>query len=150
MSIRYKDTDIKFIRAHMAVAEIYGNLSHAVRAKVGCIIVKNGRIISIGYNGRVSGGPNECEYVDPETGKMCTRDDVIHAEMNAIFKLASSTESAVDSCLFCTHAPCLLCAIAIYQTGISNVFFRESYRDTSGIDFLRSYGIYVEQVECIV
>ena len=123
----------KYIRAHLEVARIYGELSTAERLKVGCIIVKNDRIISIGYNGMPSGGSNVCE----ENNK--TKPEVLHAETNAITKLAKSTESGEGSYMFCTFAPCVNCAKLIIQSGIKEFYFEYRYKNSDGLDLLEKY-----------
>ena len=124
----------KFIKAHLHVARVYGSLSTAERLKVGCIIVKDDRIISIGYNGMPSGASNVCE----EDGK--TNPAVIHAEANAITKLAKSTESGQDSYMFCTYAPCVNCAKLIMQSGIIKYYYEFDYKNDDGISLLNTYG----------
>jgi len=123
----------KYIRAHLEVAKIYGQLSTATRLKVGCIIVKDDRIISIGYNGMPSGGSNVCE----ENGH--TKPEVLHAETNAITKLAKSTESGQDAYMFCTAAPCLDCAKLIIQSGIKEFHFEHRYKSSEGLDLIEKY-----------
>jgi dCMP deaminase len=123
----------KYIRAHLEVAKIYGQLSTATRLKVGCIIVKDDRIISIGYNGMPSGGSNVCE----ENGH--TKPEVFHAETNAITKLAKSTESGQDAYMFCTFAPCLDCAKLIIQSGIKEFHFEHRYKNNDGLDLIEKY-----------
>mgnify|MGYP001599146048 CR=1 FL=1 len=120
----------KFINAYMDVAERFAQLSSAKRLQVGAVVVKDDRIISIGYNGMPSGWDNVCEH----EGK--TKPEVLHAESNAIAKLASSHESGKDATLFCTHAPCIECAKLIYQSGISTVYYKSKYRSIQGIEFL--------------
>ena len=133
----------RFIEAHMRVAYIYANLSYCVRRKVGCVIVKDDKIISIGYNGTPSGFSNTCETEDGKSTLPIT----IHAELNAITKLAKSHESGNGASLFVTTAPCQQCAITILQSGITNVYYCEDYRGvTDGVDFLRKAGIKVLQV----
>ena len=126
--------------AYMNVAEIFAEQSYAVRAKVGCIIVKDNRIISIGYNGMPSGWDNECE----EEG--VTKPEVLHAETNALAKVASSNESCRGAELYCTHSPCLDCAKLIYQAGIVKVFFGEEYKSRDGIEFLLRSGVEVSRL----
>jgi len=134
----------------MDVAERFAQLSHAQRAKVGAIIVKDDRIISIGYNGMPSGWENECE-TEQKTGntgygrKLVTKPEVLHAETNAIAKLAQSSESGKDATLFCTHLPCIDCAKLIYQSGITQVYYREEYKAAKGTgkDFLTKSGVTV-------
>ena len=131
----------------MDVAERTSQLSYALRLKVGAIIVKDDRIISIGYNGMPSGWDNNCEfeYKNPQTkiSELVTRPEVLHAESNAIAKLAKSNESGMGAILFITHAPCLDCAKLIYQSGINNVLYRNTYRSDDGINFLNKSGVNV-------
>jgi len=145
----------KYINAHMAVAETYASLSTAVRLKVGAIVVKDNRVISIGYNGMPSGWDNNCEdeigYVLDDNGhvvetRLKTKSEVLHAETNAIAKLARSNESGLDAAMFVTHAPCLDCAKLIYQSGISTVYYRNTYRENNGVEFLLKGGIDVKQI----
>ncbi len=140
----------KLKQAYMKTAETFAELSHARRLHVGAIVVKDDRIISIGYNGMPAGWDNNCEYVftHPQTkvDELVTRKEVLHAETNAIAKLARSNESGLNGDLFVTHAPCLDCAKLIYQSGIKRVFFGTAYRDTAGVDFLKASQIIVEQV----
>lgn len=139
----------KWIDAFMDTAERFAQLSSAVRLKVGAVVVKDNRIISIGYNGMPSGWTNECEeYVtlSDETVVSRTKDEVIHAEANAIAKLARDGESGLGAALFCTHAPCIQCAKIVYGAGIKKVYYRDSYRDTKGLDFLYACGIETDQV----
>jgi len=136
----------------MKVAETYANLSTATRLKVGAIVVKDDRIISIGYNGMPSGWTNECEVIirtgNDTEAKYTTKSkpEVLHAETNAIAKLARSNESGLGAVMFITHAPCLDCAKLIYQSGISKVYYRNTYRESFGIDFLEKSNIDVEQI----
>ena len=139
----------------MKVAETYASLSTAVRLKVGAIVVKDNRVISIGYNGMPSGWDNNCEneigHVLDGSGylvetRLKSKPEVLHAETNAIAKLARSNESGLDAALFITHAPCLDCAKLIYQSGISKVYYRNAYRESAGIEFLKKSNIDVEQI----
>ena len=127
----------KYIDAHLEVARVYGKLSTATRLQVGCIIVKDDRIISIGYNGMPSGGSNICEKNNK------TKPEVLHAEANALMKLAKSTESSEDAVLFITHFPCIECAKLIYQAGISKVYYGQFYEASKGAgdSFLKKAGI---------
>jgi dCMP deaminase len=167
----------KLKRAYMQTAETFAELSHARRLHVGAIVVKDDRIISIGYNGMPKGWDNNCEdkeYMSIDAGgwldpneivqqwpfestvekdstdigryRLKTKPEVLHAETNAIAKLAKSNESGMGATMFITHAPCLDCAKLIYQSGISNVLYRDTYRDTSGITFLEKSGIIVEKL----
>ncbi len=154
----------KFIEAYMKTAETFASLSSAVRLHVGAIVVKDDRIISIGYNGMPSGWDNTCEdkfYCDdgdyseqllPKEAnqwmkyKLVSKPEVLHAETNAIAKLAKSNESGVNATLFVTHAPCLDCAKLVYQSGINSVFYRNSYRSDDGIKFLEKAGVQVTKV----
>ena len=139
----------KFIDYFMIVAEETAKLSHAVRLKVGAVIVKDDRIISIGYNGMPAGWDNVCEeevtahYVSYTDSQLVTKPEVLHAESNAIAKLARSTESGDGATMFCTHAPCLQCAKLIYQSGIRELYFKTHYRDETGLTFLKNSTIQV-------
>jgi len=135
----------------MRTAENYAGLSTARRLKVGAIIVKDDRIISIGYNGMPSGWDNNCEdEIYDETGmflnQLKTKPEVLHAERNALDKLARCNESGLGSTMFITHAPCLECAKSIYSVGVSQVFYGKIYRSDEGINFLKKCGIDTEQI----
>jgi len=134
----------------MDVADRFAKLSHARRLHVGAIVVKDDRIISIGYNGMPAGWDNNCEDIiqhSDDTTSLKTKPEVLHAETNAIAKLARSSDSGLDADIFITHAPCLDCAKLIYQSGIKRVFYRDSYRNTDGIAFLEKSNITVIQIE---
>jgi len=132
----------KFIDLYMDWAVRCAKLSHGKRLQVGAVIVKDDSVISYGYNGMPAGWDNNCEYVG-ESGQLVTRPEVLHAEMNSLMKLAKSSSSGDQSSIFVTHSPCLDCAKGIYQAGISQVYFKEEYRDDSGIKFLQSSGVTV-------
>lgn len=149
----------KWIDAFMDTAERFAQLSSARRLKVGAVVVKDNRIISIGYNGMPSGWTNDCEdlilyrkEIEPNVfSTECvhewkTKDEVIHAEANAVAKLARDGESGRNSDMFCTHAPCIHCAKIIYGAGIKKVYYRNSYRDTAGLQFLEKCKIDVEKI----
>ena len=157
----------KFKKAYMDTAYRFAEISPAVRLKVGAIVVKDDRIISIGYNGMPVGWDNECEYKEYMSGdaggwlnpdeieerwpifeydpsvqsnrryRLVTKDEVLHAEMNCLMKLARSNESGEGGTLFLTHSPCIHCAKAIYQAGISEIYYGEDYRSEDGVNFLR-------------
>lgn len=154
----------------MDTAHRFAECSTAIRLKVGALIVKDDRIISIGYNGTPTGWSNMCErrefpktdasaWVDPSDlekmypytdelnrrYKLKTLPEVLHAEMNAISKLAKSNESGAGATMFCTHAPCIDCAKMIYQAGITTLYYDESYRSPDGLDFLKKAGVMVKQ-----
>lgn len=157
----------KFIEYYMKLAELTADLSSAVRLKVGSVIVRDNQILATGYNGTPSGWDNNCEYKEylyhghnfgefaadyfdqtDEDGKMYrlrTRPEVIHSESNAILKVARSTESSVNATMFCTHAPCIDCAKLIYQSGINTLYYRNTYRSESGVDFLLKSGVNVQR-----
>jgi dCMP deaminase len=128
-------------KAHMRAAQVYADLSYCNRRKVGCVIVKNDRIISIGYNGTPPNADNTCE---DEQG--ITKPDVIHAEHNAIKKLDLTTETGEGAVLFVTTAPCKACAERIHKFGIREVFYYDLYHNETGIEYLRSHGIAVQQL----
>jgi len=167
----------KFKQAYMKTAKIFAELSHAKRLHVGAIVVKDDRIISIGYNGMPAGWDNNCEdiewcsaggwlspeeieegwpykgeYTDKDGNvmqgryRLKTKPEVLHAESNAIAKLAKSSESGLGADIFITHAPCMECAKLIYQSGIRRVYYNEAYRDDAGIRFLLQSGIEVDKV----
>ena len=140
----------------MKTAETFAELSHARRLHVGAIVVKDDRIISIGYNGMPAGWDNNCEdeighVLDSDENvveiRLKSKSEVLHAETNAIAKLAKSTESGANATMFITHSPCLDCAKLIFQSGITSVFYRESYRSEDGIQFLTKSGVTVTQTK---
>jgi len=137
----------KFIDAYMDVAERFAQLSSATRLQVGAIVVKDDRIISIGYNGMPTGWDNCCEDVvrQDEVGFQVTKTkaEVLHAETNAIAKLAKSGESGLGATMFVTHAPCIDCAKLVYQSGIATVYYKNEYRSTQGLEFLNKSGVEV-------
>jgi dCMP deaminase len=134
----------KFKHLYMEIAGSVSRLSYAKRLQVGAIIVKDDRIISMGYNGTPTGWDNTCE--EEIDGVLVTKPEVLHAETNALAKLAKSSESGDNASLFVTHAPCMNCAKLIYQAGIKQVYYKKDYRDTSGRIFLKRLGVYVEEI----
>jgi len=161
----------KIIPAHMRTAETYAEQSSARRLKVGAILVKDNRIISIGYNGMPEGWDNNCEnevysqfdkeignkdavaetypYVDDQNNRyrLVTKPEVLHAEANALTKVARSSESSEDSVLFVTHAPCIECAKLIHQSGVKEVYFKNLYRSDAGLKFLEKSNITVTHLK---
>lgn len=156
----------KFIDYYMDVAERTSKLSSAIRRQVGAVIVKENRILSYGYNGMPTGWTNECENKEYMPGdnwdgelypheeydktvesnrryRLVTKDEVLHAESNAVAKVSGSTESSEDATLFVTTAPCIHCAKMIFQSGIKSVFYRDTYRDDAGVEFLQKGGVSV-------
>ena len=138
----------KHLEMYMEMAGVAAKQSYANRLKVGALAVKDHRILSVGYNGTPPGMDNSCEYtVDDamgyETGK--TKREVIHAEMNLIYKMARDGQKAEGADLFITHSPCFECAKAVMSVGFKRVWYREQYRDNSGIDLLTQNGVKVEQ-----
>jgi dCMP deaminase len=134
----------KFLDLYMTLAQETAKLSHARRLKVGSVIVKDHRVISLGYNGMPAGWDNVCEIeIKQPVDRVdyVTKDEVIHAEANAIIKLARDGESGKDATLFLTHAPCIHCAKMIFGAGISKVYYKEDYRDDSGKQFLIRSGV---------
>lgn len=129
------------IKAHMKAAQVYADLSYCNRRKVGCVIVKDDRIISIGYNGTPPNTDNQCE---DEHGS--TKPNVIHAEHNAIKKLDLTSETGDGAVLFVTTAPCNACAERIFKFGIRTVFYNDVYHTEEGIEYLRARGIAVQQL----
>lgn len=145
----------KYVEAYMDMAKRFAELSYAQRLKVGAIVVKDDRVISLGYNGTPSGWDNCCEEVvevstdDPRydynhfSKELKTKPEVLHAEANALTKLAKSTESGEGATLFVTHSPCMDCAKLIAQSGISEVYYDEVYRCDDGLKFLQKCGVSV-------
>lgn len=134
-------------RAYLDIASRWSKLSMAKRKKVGCIIVKNGSIISDGYNGTPSGFDNDCEFEDPFNKSLITKAEVLHAESNAITKLAKSTQSSVASTMYITISPCVDCAKLIIQSGIERVVYGELYRNKDGINLLSKAGVKIHEIE---
>ena len=139
----------KFANAHMKAAEVYSQLSSARRLQVGCVVVKDNTIIGIGYNGMPSGWDNNCEDTiqhSDDTVTLKTKPEVLHAETNALAKIARSTNSSESASIFITHAPCLDCAKLVYQSGIKSVYYRNSYKNTDGLDFLNKCNVEVTMI----
>ena len=135
----------KYIDLYMDWAARAAQLSHARRLQVGAVVVKDDTVISYGYNGTPAGWDNNCEDT-LEDGTLKTKPEVLHAESNAVAKLAKSINSGLGADIFITHAPCLECAKLIYQSGIRRVYFGKNYRDSSGIEFLQKSGIEVNKL----
>jgi dCMP deaminase len=133
-------------KTYIKMAQQWAELSKAKRKKVGCLIVKDGSIISDGYNGTPCGFDNQCEDVD-YFNQMITRDEVLHAESNAITKLAKSTQSSSGSTMYITASPCLHCAKLIIQSDIIRVVYGEFYKNNLGIELLKKANIIVEHCE---
>lgn len=131
----------KFETLYKDIAVRVSELSHAQRLKVGAVIVKEHRILSYGYNGMPSGLDNNCEY--EKESKLVTKPEVIHAEVNAITKVAASHDSTEGATMFITHAPCVDCAKIIVSSGIKKVYFLTEYRDETGLNLLKNCGIEV-------
>ncbi|WP_404812622.1 deoxycytidylate deaminase [Capnocytophaga canimorsus] len=129
---------IKYDKAYMRMAQEWAKLSHCVRKKVGAIIVKNRMIISDGYNGTPTGFDNCCEDTSGDTLWY-----VLHAEANAILKVASSTQSAQGATLYITLSPCKECSKLIHQSGIKRVVYKDAYKDNEGLTFLIKAGVEV-------
>ncbi len=133
---------LRYDSAYLRIAKEWGKLSHCKRKQVGALIVKDRMIISDGYNGTPTGFENYCE--DDEG---YTKWYVLHAEANAILKVASSTQSCKGATLYITLSPCKECSKLIHQAGIVRVVYSIGYKDCSGIDFLRKAGIELEHIE---
>jgi len=158
----------KYIDLYMDWAKRCAELSHARRLHVGAVVVKDDTVISYGYNGMPAGWDNDCEntvfvldeesmgtdmislgYSRTENGnwvKLKTKPEVLHAESNAIAKLAKSSNSGLGASIFVTHSPCMECSKLIAQSGISSVYYNENYRDDTGIQFLRKSGVEVTKI----
>ena len=136
------DKQKRYDVAYLKMAQTWGQLSHCERKKVGALIVKDRMIISDGYNGTPSGFENSCE--DEEH---YTKWYVLHAEANAILKVAASTQSCMGSTLYITLSPCRECSKLIHQAGVKRVVFFKAYKDTSGLDFLEKAGVTLTQLD---
>lgn len=133
---------LRYDLAYLRMAKEWAKLSHCTRKQVGALLVKNGVIISDGYNGTPSGFPNVCENESGETHWY-----VLHAEANAILKVAKSTNNAHGSTLYITLSPCKDCCKLILQSGITRMVYLDEYKDTTAIDFLKNSGVEVVQRE---
>jgi dCMP deaminase len=144
--IRQHRVDLAYIK----MAKIWADLSHAQRKKVGALIVKDNTIIADGYNGTPSGFENECEIaISNEDGSFKeyqTKWYVLHAESNALAKVAKSTQSSDGATLYITYSPCTECSKLILQSGIKRVVYLEEYRDINGLEFLRRAGVEVKKI----
>ena len=132
----------KYDKAYLKIAKEWSQLSYCERKKVGAIIVRDRMIISDGYNGTPTGFENCCEDDEGITNWY-----VLHAEANAILKVARSTQTCDGATLYITLSPCKECSKLIHQSGIKRVVYQNGYRDTSGIDFLVKAGVIVDQIE---
>ena len=132
----------KYDKAYLRIAVEWSKLSYCKRKQVGAIIVRDRMIISDGYNGTPSGFENCCEDENNQTQWY-----VLHAEANAILKVAKSTQTCENSTLYITLSPCKECSKLIYQSGIKRVVYMNGYSDTTGLDFLEKAGVLVEQIE---
>ena len=132
----------RFDKAYLRMALEWSKLSHCERKKVGALIVSGRRIISDGFNGTPTGMENCCE---DEKGD--TKWSVLHAEANAILKVASSTNSCEGSTLYLTLSPCKDCSKLVHQSGIKRIVFIDKYKNTEGVDFLKHVGVEVVQIE---
>ena len=136
---------LKYDKAYLRIAEEWGKLSYCKRRQVGALIVKDRMIISDGYNGTPSGFENFCEDDDGYTKWY-----VLHAEANAILKVASSTQSAKGATLYITMSPCKECSKLIHQAGIVKVVYHQAYKDDSGLRYIEKAGIELKLIECFI
>ncbi len=132
----------RYDQAYMRMAIEWSKLSHCKRKKVGALIVKDRMIISDGFNGTPTGFDNTCEENDNTT-----KWHVLHAEANAILKVASSTQSCKDATLYLTMSPCKECSKLVHQSGIKRLVFKEAYSDTAGVDFLEKAGVEITHLK---
>jgi len=133
---------LKYDRAYLRMASEWAKLSHCKRKKVGALIVKDRMIISDGFNGTPTGLDNTCEDENNQT-----KWHVLHAEANAILKVAGSTQSCREATLYLTLSPCKECSKLIHQSGIKRVVYKNAYSDTSGLDFLREAGVIISNIK---
>ena len=141
-------SQVELDRVFLEMATSFASLSKAIRLKVGCIIVKDGQVISNGFNGTPSGFDNNCEDYDSTAsypGGLITKADVLHAESNALMKLAMSTNSSKGATMYLTCAPCFNCSKLIIQSGVVRVVYNEGYRCLNGVALLKRANIIVEQ-----
>ncbi|MGB7786076.1 MAG: dCMP deaminase family protein [Salinimicrobium sp.] len=136
-----KKKQLKFDKAYLRIAREWSKLSHCSRKQVGALIVKDRMIISDGYNGTPTGFENPCE---DEEGY--TKWYVLHAEANAILKVAGSTQSCEGATLYITMSPCKECSKLIHQSGIKRLVYHIDYKDCSGLDFLEKAGVELQQI----
>jgi dCMP deaminase len=141
MEVSPTDKQLRYDKAYLRLAKSWASLSYCKRKQVGAIIVKDAIIISDGYNGTPAGFDNCCENEAGETHWY-----VLHAEANAILKVARSTNNCKGATLYLTHSPCKDCSKLVLQSGISRLVYQEAYKDTSGIDFLESAGLEVLKI----
>ncbi|MFZ8960587.1 MAG: deoxycytidylate deaminase [Flavobacteriaceae bacterium] len=137
-----KQKQLKYDQAYLKMAATWGQLSYCERKKVGALIVKDRMIISDGYNGTPSGFENVCEDEN-----YYTKWYVLHAEANAILKVAASTQSCKGATLYITLSPCKECSKLIHQSGIIRVVYSKEYKDTTGLEFLRKAGVFLDHVK---
>lgn len=148
----FTEKELKYHTLYMDIAERVAQMSYAERLKVGAIVEKDGRIISMGFNGMPSGMDNVCEHCFVAGNgtydhiQLVTRKEVIHAERNAIDKLSSSNESGKNAVMYITHSPCLECAKSIHTSGVQAIFYKEEYRSTEGVDLLQKLGVAVHKL----
>jgi dCMP deaminase len=139
--MQYSD---RFLNYYMAVAEETAKMSYAKRLQVGSVIVVDNGIVSTGFNGTPKNEDNCCEHeVD---GKIVTKPSVIHAEQNAINRVTERNLSSQGGSIFITHCPCIPCALSIINAGIHSVFYRQDYRDKTGLTLLDSHGIDIQKI----
>lgn len=136
----------KLDEVYLSMSKTWSSLSRAKRKKVGCLIVKDGIIISDGYNGTPSGFDNECE-IELDNAGLVTKPEVLHAESNAITKLTRSTQSSFGATMYITINPCIECSKLIIQSGISRVVYKDFYKSAEGINLLRKANINIEKHE---
>lgn len=135
----------EYDKLYMDIAMRVSEMSYAIRNKVGCIIVKDHNIISYGFNGTPSGFDNSCEYTNVNN-ELETKLEVLHAESNAISKLAKTSYSSDGATVYITLSPCFECAKLLIQSGINKIFYKEQYRNLNGIELLQKAGITVIQL----
>lgn len=130
----------------MRVAQLTAELSYAKRKKVGAVLAKDNRIVSVGFNGTPKGWPNECEDILLD-GSLVTKSCVVHAEANALFWCAKTEIITNGTTMYLTLSPCATCALGLIQSGVSRVVYLEAYRDLTGVEVLKKAGIQVEQLQ---
>ena len=139
----------EFDKTYLKIACVWSKLSRAKRRQVGCIVVKDNMIISDGFNGMPTGFDNNCEQRElaGRPGRYLTKPEVLHAESNAITKLAKSTQSSDGATMYITISPCIDCAKLIIQSGIKRVVYGQVYRNLDGVDLLKKAAIIIDKID---
>lgn len=139
---------LRYDLMYLDICERISLMSHAIRQKVGAILVKDNNIISMGWNGTPAGFDNECEIRlnEMDESSLITKPEVLHAESNCLTKVARSSQSSEESTMYITISPCMECAKLIAQSGIKRIVYKKFYRDQKSLDFLSKFGIIIDKI----